>query len=141
VVVQTLVQPVAAGVLFTRNPMTGADERLIEAAWGLGEAVVAGRVVPDFFRLDAHGRLLEATPGDKDVLVVHTGDDGVREQEVPAHQRQALCLSTDHLHQLFDLAERCRRVWNVDLDLEWAVDADGRCHLLQSRPITARAGA
>ena len=47
VVVQELIEPVAAGVLFTRNPITGADERLIEAAWGLGEAVVNGSVVPD----------------------------------------------------------------------------------------------
>ena len=47
VVVQTLLDPDTAGVMFTENPVTGADERVIEASWGLGEAVVAGLVIPD----------------------------------------------------------------------------------------------
>ena len=55
VVVQSLLNPAVAGVMFTENPVTGADERLIEASWGLGEAVVAGLVVPDHFRLDRSG--------------------------------------------------------------------------------------
>jgi len=140
VVVQALIEPVAAGVLFTRNPMTGADERLIEAAWGLGEAVVAGRVVPDHFRLDAQGRVLEEVAGDKDVQIVHHDDEGVREVDLDDHRRQALCLTAENLLALFDLSERCRRVWGPDLDLEWAIDADGTCYLLQSRPITTRIG-
>lgn len=138
VVVQGLIEPVAAGVLFTRNPMTGADERLIEAAWGLGEAVVAGRVVPDLFRLDARGRVVEEIAGDKDVQIVHHDDEGVREVELDDHRRQALCLTSDDLQALFELSERCRRVWGPDLDLEWAIDASGACYLLQSRPITTR---
>lgn len=138
VVVQSLIEPRAAGVLFTRNPMTGADERLIEAAWGLGEAVVSGRVVPDHFRLDASGRLLEQVNGDKDVQIVHQDDGGVLEVELDEHRRQALCLTTDDLEVLFELAERCRSVWGPNLDLEWAIDADGGCHLLQSRPITTQ---
>jgi pyruvate,water dikinase len=142
VVVQQLIEPVSAGVLFTRNPLTGADERLIEAAWGLGEAVVAGRIVPDQFRLDAHGRVLEQVPGDKDVEILHDDDQGVREVALPSHRRYALSLTQEHLHALFDLSERCRRLWGPDLDLEWAIDRAGACHLLQSRPITTRiAGA
>jgi pyruvate,water dikinase len=140
VVVQHLVEPTAAGVLFTRNPMTGADERLIEAAWGLGEAVVAGRVVPDQFRLDARGRIVEQVAGDKDVQIVHSDEEGVHEVELDEHQRQAFCLTSDQVLSLFELAERCRRVWGPDLDLEWAIDAHGVCHLLQSRPITTRFG-
>ena len=63
VVVQELVPADVAGVLFTRNPVTGAAERVIEASWGLGEAVVAGLVVPDRYRLDARGRVLERVGG------------------------------------------------------------------------------
>ena len=69
VVVQALIEPVAAGVLFTRNPMTGAEERLIEAAWGLGEAVVNGAVVPDRVRLDPAGHVVDVTVGEKDIKV------------------------------------------------------------------------
>src|SRR5438876_3689428 len=63
VVVQTLLDPDVAGVMFTEHPVTGADERLIEASWGLGEAVVNGLVVPDTFRVDRSGQVLERTPG------------------------------------------------------------------------------
>jgi pyruvate,water dikinase len=142
VVVQGLVEPVAAGVLFTRNPVTGADERLIEAAWGLGEAVVAGRVVPDQFRLDASGHVLDQVAGDKDVEIVHDDDQGMHERTLDTERRYSLCLTPDHLLALFDLSERCRRLWGPNLDLEWAIDRHGACHLLQSRPITTRvAGA
>jgi hypothetical protein len=51
IVVQRLVPAHCAGVIFTRNPITGADERVIEAAWGLGEAVVAGLVTPDRYHI------------------------------------------------------------------------------------------
>jgi pyruvate,water dikinase len=138
VVVQHLVEPVCAGVLFTRNPMTGADERVIEAGWGLGEAVVAGRIVPDQFRLDACGRVLEQVPGDKDVEIVHDERQGIREIAVESDRRYALSLNNDHLLALFELSERCCRLWGPHLDLEWAIDQAGVCHLLQSRPITTR---
>ena len=52
-----------AGVMFTQNPVTGADERMIEASWGLGEAVVAGLVIPDSFRIDRDGEVLERRAG------------------------------------------------------------------------------
>ena len=55
--------PRRAGVMFTQNPVTGADERMIEASWGLGEAVVAGLVIPDSFRIDRAGEVLERTAG------------------------------------------------------------------------------
>ena len=63
VVVQSLLDPDAAGVMFTENPVTGADERVIEASWGLGEAVVAGLVIPDTFRVGRDGTCSSARPG------------------------------------------------------------------------------
>src|SRR2546430_4742836 len=59
VVVQSLLDPDVAGVMFTQNPINGADERMIEASWGLGEAVVAGRVIPDNFRIARSGEVLD----------------------------------------------------------------------------------
>jgi pyruvate,water dikinase len=137
VVVQALIEPVAAGVLFTRNPVTGEEERLIEAAWGLGEAVVNGSVVPDRVRLDPSGRVLDVTPGEKDVKVWYDGgEDGTVEVPVDPSLQQRMCLEPAHFDALHDLASRCQRVWGRDLDLEWALDATGRIFLLQCRPIT-----
>jgi pyruvate,water dikinase len=136
VVVQVLVEPVAAGVLFTRNPVTGADERLIEAAWGLGEVVVNGSVVPDRYRLAPDGSLIEFTAGQKDVKIWWDDREGTIEVPVDEHLHAAPSLTSDQVTALHELAERCRRVYGPDLDIEWAVGPDARVYLLQCRPIT-----
>jgi pyruvate, water dikinase len=136
VVVQTLIEPVAAGVLFTRHPITGADERLIEASWGLGEAVVNGSVVPDRFRLSPDGQLIELVPGHKDIKIWYDDEDGTVELAVGEHLHATPCLTDEWVRELNELADRCRRVYGPDLDIEWAFGGDGRVHLLQCRPIT-----
>jgi pyruvate,water dikinase len=135
-VVQALVEPVAAGVMFTRNPLTGANERLIEASWGLGEAVVNGIVVPDRVRMSSTGSVLEFIAGDKDVKIWYGDDDGTIEVPVESSLRQRPCIGDAHLAALHDLAERCRRVWGPALDIEWALGGDDTIYLLQCRPIT-----
>lgn len=140
VVVQKLIEPVAAGVLFTRNPITGADERVIEAAWGLGEAVVSGIVTPDRYRLDARGHLLDRVIGCKDVKIWFDREDGTLVAPVPPELHDASCLTEAHLGRLHALAERCQAIWGADLDLEWALGSDEAVYLLQSRPITTIPG-
>jgi pyruvate,water dikinase len=136
VVIQVLVEPIAAGVLFTRDPVSGADERLIEAAWGLGEAVVSGLVVPDRFRLLPDGTIVEMQPGHKDVKIWWEGSHGTAEVPVPGDQHRTLTLDPGDLARLHALAERCLETWGPDLDIEWALDARRAIHLLQVRPIT-----
>ena len=82
VVVQPLLDPETAGVMFTQNPITGADERMIEASWGLGEAVVAGLVIPDSFRVDRGGTVLERSPGLKRIAIRGCRDGGTVEEDV-----------------------------------------------------------
>ena len=136
VVVQALIEPVAAGVLFTRDPLTGADERVIEAAWGLGEAVVSGLVTPDCYRLDARGSLIDRALGRKDVRIWFDEDGGTSEVPVPPDLHEAPCLAFEDLERLYALSEVCVAVRGADLDLEWALDTHGDVFLLQSRPIT-----
>jgi pyruvate, water dikinase len=135
VVVQELVPADVAGVLFTRNPVTGAPERVIEASWGLGEAVVAGLVVPDRYRLDVRGRVLERSEGEKDVAV-RAGPGGSREVAVDGAAVHVLCLDDAGLAALHALAEACDAVYGTtDHDIEFAFH-DGAVFLLQRRPIT-----
>jgi pyruvate,water dikinase len=135
VVVQELVPADVAGVLFTRNPVTGAAERVIEASWGLGEAVVAGLVVPDRYRLDVRGRVLERVTGEKDVAV-RAGSGGAREVAVDDAEVHASCLDDAQLAELHALAEACDAVYGMaDHDIEFAFHA-GAVFLLQRRPIT-----
>ena len=135
VTVQLMVEAETAGVLFTLNPATGADERLIEAAWGLGEAVVSGMVVPDSFRVSTDGHVVERTAGEKDVALRPGAKGGTEEIPVAAQRVHALALDDSQLGELHELTLRCEAEYGPRLDIEWAF-ADGRLYLLQCRGIT-----
>ncbi len=135
VVVQTLLDPTAAGVMFTENPVTGADERLIEASWGLGEAVVAGLVIPDHFRVDRSGQILERKAGRKRIAILSLPNGVTFEEQVPATQVSQLCLDDPALTALNALALRCEKVYGPRRDIEWAFQND-TLYLLQCRAVT-----
>jgi hypothetical protein len=135
VVVQTLLDPDVAGVMFTEHPVTGADERLIEASWGLGEAVVAGLVIPDHFRLDRSGRVLERKAGRKRVAIRSLPNGGTFEQQVSPAQVNQICLDDGQLASLGELALRCEKVYGPRRDIEWAFQ-QGTLYLLQCRAVT-----
>ncbi|HUR14898.1 MAG TPA: PEP/pyruvate-binding domain-containing protein [Mycobacteriales bacterium] len=140
VVVMSLLAPDVAGVMFTRNPVTGADERLIEASWGLGESVVSGRVIPDAFRIAASGEVLERRAGVKKLVIRPLPSGGTVEEEVPAERVEALCLDDGQLGDLHELATTCEQVYGSGRDIEWAF-ADGRLFLLQCRAVTSSRGS
>ena len=140
VVVQRLVPAEVAGVLFTANPRTGArDELLIEASWGLGEAVVSGRVQPDTLTLDrATGAVKSAVPGD-----ASRGASGAEEAAPPRAEGEGrsprtFCLTARHVLELWRLGCRAAQHFGDEQDIEWAI-ADGQVHVLQARPITTLA--
>ncbi|MDH3733580.1 MAG: PEP/pyruvate-binding domain-containing protein [Gemmatimonadota bacterium] len=135
VAVQQLVDAESAGVLFTHNPATGEDERLIEAAWGLGEAVVSGIVIPDSYRITSDGSVVERTPGHKDVALRPGPEGGIEEIRVEAERVDALCLSDAQLQALHVMTLSCEAAYGDRLDIEWAF-ADRRPYLLQCRSIT-----
>ena len=139
VVVQQLLDPEVAGVMFTQNPINSADERLIEASWGLGEVVVAGRVIPDNFRIDRSGTVLERNPGVKKIAIRSVADGGTKEESIAPGLVEALCLDDDQLAMLDDMARRCEEVYGPGRDIEWAI-AGNHLYLLQCRAIT-RAGS
>jgi rifampicin phosphotransferase len=139
VVVQRMVLSQAAGVLFTANPATGdRAELVINASFGLGEAVVGGVVTPDSYVLDRSGfDMKEVSIGTKESMVVPADGQGTRVQEVPEPRRTAPVLSAPLLRGLSELALRVEQIYEgVPQDIEWAVTGT-HCQLLQARPITA----
>ena len=135
VVVQSLLDPDVAGVMFTQNPINGADERVIEASWGLGEAVVSGRVIPDHYRVARSGEVLERTTGMKKFAIRRAPDGGTVDEQLPAEDVERHSLSDAQLAELNALAARCEQVYGEGRDIEWAI-ADGQLYLLQCRPVT-----
>ncbi len=137
VVVQQLVPADAAGILFTANPMTGArDEVMINAAWGLGEAIVGGHVTPDTIVIDKQtGAPKSQDLADKDVMTVRLAE-GTREEPVPAEKRQEAALQPRQAAELARLGVRIEQLYGRPMDIEWALN-DGQIFILQARPITA----
>ncbi len=135
VVLQQQILSEVAGVMFTKNPLTGDTERYIEASWGLGEAVVAGMVVPDSFRISVNGDLLEQVVGDKDIELVACSEGETMEIEVEEDKVAAFCLNSNELERLHGLALECEAVYGEHIDIEWAFHG-GQLYLLQCRAIT-----
>lgn len=136
VVIQQLIAAEVAGVLFTCNPLTGKDELVIEAGWGLGEAIVQGLIIPDRYRLKRDGDIIEATAGLKETAVRLDPNGATRHEAVAPEIVEQLCLSSTALQQLQELADRCDTAFGSGPhDIEWAMQADA-IYLLQRRPVT-----
>ncbi|MGH3901918.1 MAG: PEP/pyruvate-binding domain-containing protein [Pseudonocardiaceae bacterium] len=136
VVVQRMIDPRVAGVLFTADPVTGhRGHTVIDASPGLGEAVVSGAVNPDHFVIDAAGVVLERRLGDKRVAVRSLPGGGTEQVTQPADADQP-CLSDGQIRDLTTLGQRVQTHYGAPQDIEWAVDGAGKLWLTQARPIT-----
>lgn len=135
VVIQRLLNPDCSGVLFTKNPLDGRDERVVEATWGLGEAVVAGLVTPDRFRMQRGGEVVERVAGEKDIEVRAAPSGRTEETPVAPERIHALCLDDPKLAALEALARRCEQHFEGPNDVEFAFEGD-QLYLLQRRAIT-----
>ena len=138
VVVQIMVPSEVSGILFTANPATGErNEIVINASFGLGEAVVSGQVTPDTYIVDkANEAVKETMIGPKEQKIVSDGQQGVRMEDVSTPERDQSSLSDDMLTELIDTSLKIEALYEGQpQDIEWAF-SNGRLHLLQSRPIT-----
>jgi pyruvate, water dikinase len=159
VVVQVMVRPRAAGVMFTRSPVTGDRSVVaIEGTWGLGSALVAGDVTPDSFTISKiTGEITSRRVSAKTTMhIPNPNGPGISPAETPLHLRTAPCLADAEIRALAAVARRVEAHYGTPQDIEWAVLDDdprgsdsgdsasgdgnvaeaGRVVLLQSRPET-----
>lgn len=140
VVVQRMVDPRCAGVMFSCSPTTGDRSVVaIEGTWGLGSVLVSGEVTPDSFVVSkVTGEILRRTVSVKERM--HRPDpsnSGTVTAAVPAHLRARACLTEDEIRSLARLATEVERHYGAPQDIEWAVEeGTGTVLLLQSRPET-----
>jgi pyruvate,water dikinase len=137
VVVQQMVIADAAGVMFTVNPVTGArKEIVINAAWGLGEAIVGGHVEPDSIIADkATGKIKDLKVSEKAVMTVMT-DHGTEERELKDERRHTRVLQDADVLRLVETGRLIENHYGTPQDIEWAL-AGGKLYLLQARPVTS----
>jgi len=137
VVVQLLINAEAAGIMFTANPLNGnCDETVINAAWGLGEAVVGGAVTPDILTVSKlDGSPIERETAEKLVMTVRT-ESGTEEQPVPSSLQKVPVLSDAQAAQLTRIGAEIEELYGNPMDIEWTL-ADGKFAIVQARPVTA----
>jgi pyruvate,water dikinase len=129
-----------AGVMFTANPGTSAtDEIIINASWGLGEAIVSGITTPDEFTVSSGDlRIKERNLGSKEKRVIRDPNSGVGtiEDDTPASDRERFSLTDEQVADLARLGRHVQAYYNeFPQDIEWGY-ANGQFYLLQSRPVT-----
>jgi pyruvate,water dikinase len=145
VVVQRMVEPRCAGVMFTRSPVTGDRSVIaVEGSWGLGSALVSGEVTPDSFVISkVTGEIVRRTVSAK--LRLHRrdpGGSGVIADDVPEPLRDRPCLDDADIAALAQLGRRVEELYGgAPQDIEWAITGEpgsaAGITLLQSRPETA----
>lgn len=138
VAVQELVFSRAAGVMFTIEPVSGAkDSIVINASWGLGEAVVSGQVTPDEYVVEKGSfRILEKHVVKKEREIVSDKKGGTAWVAVPREMREKPVLDDETIVRLAQYGIQIETHYGVPQDIEWATDDRGRIFILQARPET-----
>ena len=136
VIVQAMVPSESSGVLFTANPLTGLrSETVIDATFGLGEALVGGHVEPDHYVVDMkNGSITHKFLGSKKVLIEAKSKGGVITRDIDAAKVQAIPDAL--IGRLAQIGAKIENLFHFPQDIEWAY-AEGELHILQSRPITS----
>jgi rifampicin phosphotransferase len=137
VVVLEMAPADVSGVAFTANPLTGSrDEIVINASWGLGEAIVSGRVTPDNYVLrKADLAVIGRDVYAKELMILPDPAGGIVSAAVTGERAMAATLGDEQLSELGRLCLAIEACYGVPQDIEWAYGG-GRWSVLQSRPIT-----
>ncbi len=135
VVVQRMVFPEAAGIMFTADPVNGNRKVVsIDAAFGLGEALVSGLVNADVYKV-REGRIVKRRVAAKGLAIVPLADGGTEERELPAGRQREQALPDAAILELAGVGRRIEAHFGRPQDIEWAWAA-GRLYVVQSRPVT-----
>ncbi|HYK93622.1 MAG TPA: phosphoenolpyruvate synthase [Thermoplasmata archaeon] len=136
VVVQKMVDSVVSGILFTRDPNTGENHMIVEAGWGLGEAIVGGEVTPDHYVVDGvTQRIVLKQLSEQAFKLVRDDAGGNRKVTIPEAEGKAQKLPDDRIVRLASLARVIESHYRRPMDVEWCADSHS-LYIVQARPVT-----
>ncbi|MBW4498746.1 MAG: phosphoenolpyruvate synthase [Scytonema hyalinum WJT4-NPBG1] len=135
VVVQKMVFPQAAGILFTADPVTSNRKVLsIDASFGLGEALVSGLVNADIYKV-RNGKVIDKKISTKKLAIYALKDGGTKEQEISPERQNRQALTDEQIVQLERIGRKIEEHFGHPQDIEWCL-VDDTFYIVQSRPIT-----
>ena len=136
VIVQQMLFPQAAGILFTADPVTSNRKVVsVEAAFGLGEALVSGRVNADVYQV-REGEIVAKAIATKQLAIHASPTGGTQELAIEPERQRHAALTDAQVVQLAQLGRRIERHFGLPQDIEWCLVDDG-FQIVQSRPITS----
>jgi len=136
VVVQKMVFPQTAGVLFTADPVTSNRKvSSVDAGFGLGEALVSGLVNADIYKV-CSGKIIDKKISAKKLAIYALKDGGTKEQEIEPERQNRQALTDEQILQLEGMGRKIKEHFGCPQDIEWCL-ADDTFYIVQSRPITA----
>jgi len=136
VLIQKMVDATVSGILFTRDPNTGENHMIVEAGWGLGEAIVGGEVTPDHYVIDGPSqKIVHKQIAEQKVRVVRAATGGNVREDVPPDERRKQKLPDPRLLRLVSLARLIESRYRRPMDVEWCADAQA-LYIVQARPVT-----
>ena len=138
---QTMVRAKTSGVMFSRDPNhVDRNVMIISAIWGLGELVV-GQASPNVYVVSREtGLLLERRTPQQETMLVCGESGGITKVKVPDELQQQPCLNHDDIKKLFDYAVLLEEYYQSPRDIEWAIDAEGKIYMLQTRNLKISSG-
>lgn len=135
VVVQKMIFPQAAGILFTADPVTSNRKVLsIDASFGLGEALVSGLVNADNYKV-RNGKVIDKKISTKKLAIYALKGGGTKEQEIEPEWQNRQALTDEQILQLERMGRKIEAHFGCPQDIEWCL-VDDTFYIVQSRPIT-----
>ena len=136
VIVQELIAGEVSGIVFSQSPVE-ASQTVIEAVYGLNQALVDGSTEPDRWTLHRKdGTVLSCQVADKTNMTV-PDNHGLRTEDIPPDKVESPCLSSTQVQEIFQIAEKLEKNFSAPQDIEWTF-RHGKLFTLQSRPITTQ---
>ena len=141
VVVQRMVNSEFSGIMFTKNPNNGANEIIIEAGYGLGEALVGGEVTPDTYIIDKQKmKISKKIVSTQTWKYVRGPEGGVVKENIPGDMIKSQKIPDDRIIEIAMIGHHIEIHYEKPMDMEWCVEG-GKAYIVQARPITVTGDA
>ena len=138
VVVQKMINSEVSGIAFTVHPVTkDYNQMIIEAGYGLGEAIVSGSITPDSYIIDKKDELIMdvSIAKQEKMMLIKGASGGLKWSPVPKIKQEKQKLPSPKIMELAKLCAKIEKHYQHPQDIEWALEG-GKLYILQSRPIT-----
>ncbi len=141
VVVQKMINSEIAGIMFTIDPNSELPHIIIEAGYGLGEAMVGGNVTPDTYVVDKfHKKIINKRISNQTWKLVRGRSGETKKVDVPPDKSGLQKLTDEEILELAEVGNRIEMHYDKPMDIEWCLE-DGVMYIVQARPVTTLKGS